>query len=330
MLVRWFDGRLSPDEIDSLASWIRESPENRARAQHIYDICFAAKMHSAGDRFNTENALAKVHAEMSARRGRNIMAVIRNVAAALLIPVVAAASIFFFKVANRPDNHQVQMIEVSTVTGMVSQFQLPDGSKVWMNANSTLRYPSVFDGATRDVELDGEAFFDVAHDKTHPFSVHTAQMDIQVTGTRFNVDAYNLPDRNPRAWLEEGGINLSWKNSSGEQQLVPVVPGQCAELGMETRTVSIASADIGGAAAWKDGGFSFMDTSLEEALRQIGNRFHVSFVIANKALMTRKYTGDLREETLSGILQNFSLADGIRFRTIEKSVSSGRQILEVY
>ena len=89
MLVRWFDGRLSPDEIDSLASWIRESPENRARAQHIYDICFAAKMHSAGDRFNTENALAKVHAEISARRGRNIMAVIRNVAAALLIPVVA-------------------------------------------------------------------------------------------------------------------------------------------------------------------------------------------------------------------------------------------------
>ena len=207
---------------------------------------------------------------------------------------------------------------------------LPDGSSVQLNANSTLSYPGSFGKSKREVELDGEAFFDVAHDKQHPFIVHTHQMDIQVTGTRFNVDAYNLPGRKTRTWLEEGGINLLWRDAAGESKTAAVRPGQCATLAPDTRAVEIAPADISGAVAWKEGGFAFRDTPLEEALRQIGNRFFVNFTIKNKALAGKRYTGNLGDESLQTILRDFELADGIRFKTLENNDGSGRKIMEVY
>lgn len=329
MLVRWYDGKLSADEIDLLAAWLRESPENRAQAQRIYDLCFAAEMRSAQDRFDTGEALRKVHAGMAVRRNRNVLATVRNIAAAMLLPVVLAASFFFHRMSG-PQEAPTHIIEVSTVTGMLSHLSLPDGSEVWLNANTTLRYPAVFNKETRDVELDGEAFFDIAHNADQPFSVHTAGMDIQVTGTRFNVDAYDLPGRNPRAWLEEGGIRLHWTDGTGTGKTVSLVPDQYAELSLDTHTVDITSVRADGALAWKEGGFAFRDTPLEEALRQIGNRFHVDFVLKNKALAVKRYTGDLRDESLPDILKNFKLADGIRFVSREKTDDAGRLIMEVY
>ncbi len=329
LLVRWYDGKLSQEEIDALVSWMHEAPENREHARQIYDLCFAARIRAGEGRFDTDAALRKVHGEMSVRRSRKVLTVLRNIAAALLLPVVLAASFFFVR-RTAGSGEDIPMIEVSTVTGMISRFELPDGSQVWLNANTTLRYPAVFGKTTRDVELDGEAFFDVAKDRQHPFSVHTAKMDIRVTGTRFNVDAYDLPGRNPRAWLEEGGIELRWTDGTGTARTAAVVPDQCAELDLDTRAVDISSVEAEGALAWTRGGFTFQDTPLEEALRQIGNRFHVRFILKNTALAEKRYTGDLTDDNLPTLLQNFTLADGIRFSALKKSDADDRRIMEVY
>ena len=329
MLVRWYNGELSSVEIDALAAWLRESVQNREHAQEVYDICFAADTSRAQGRFDADAALKKTQARIAAGRSRKIMTFTRNLAAALLIPIVVTAAILLHR-TSRQEQGEKQMVQLHTVNGMLSKLELPDGSTVHLNAGSTLAYPSAFGPDTREVELDGEAFFEIAHDVQHPFIVHTARMDIQVTGTRFNVDAYNLPGRKPRAWLEMGGINLHWKDAAGQPASAAVLPGQCATLDAAAGTVDISTADISSALAWKDGGFAFCDTPLEEALRQIGNRFGVSFSLDDKALAGKRYTGDLADESLQTILRNFELADGIRFRTLDKSDSSGRTIMEVY
>lgn len=329
MLVRWYNGELTADEIDTLAAWLRESNENRLHAQEIYDICFAADTAGAPSRFDAEAALNKTQSRIAAARSKKAMVFARNIAAALLIPVVLAAGFLLHRLSG-PGESAAAMVQLRTVTGMLSFITLPDGSTVQLNANSSLCYPSSFGKGMREVELDGEAFFDIAHDKQHPFIVHTHEMDIQVTGTRFNVDAYNLPGRKTRTWLEEGGINLLWRDAAGESKTAAVRPGQCATLAPETRAVEIAPADISGALAWKEGGFAFRDTPLEEALRQIGNRFCVNFTIKNKALAIKRYTGNLGDESLQTILRDFELADGIRFKTLENNDGSGRKIMEVY
>ena len=329
MLVRWYNGELSADEIDTLAAWLREDKENRLHAQEIYDICFAADTAGAPSRFDAEAALKKTQSRISAARSQNILKFARNLAAALLIPVVLSAGVLLYRLSGQRET-EPGMVQLRTVTGMLSSITLSDGSTVQLNAGSTLSYPARFGKKSRDVELDGEAFFDIAHDKQHPFIVHTHQMDIQVTGTRFNVDAYNLPGRETRTWLEEGGINLLWKDACGVSQTAAVRPGQCATLAPDTKAIEIAAADISGALAWKDGGFAFCDTPLEEALRQIGNRFCVSFTVKNKALAGKCYTGNPGSENLQTILQDFELADGIRFKTLDKTDGSGRKIMEVY
>ncbi len=329
MLVRWYNGELSADEIDTLAAWLRESKENRLHAQEVYDICFAADTAGAPSRFDAEAALKKTQSRIAAARSKKAMVFARNIAAALLIPVVLAAGLLLNRLSG-PGVSEAAMVQLRTVTGMLSAITLPDGSTVQLNANSSLCYPSSFGKGMREVELDGEAFFDIAHDKQHPFIVHTHEMDIQVTGTRFNVDAYNLPGRKTRTWLEEGGINLLWRDAAGESKTAAVRPGQCATLAPETRAVEIAPADISGALAWKEGGFAFRDTPLEEALRQIGNRFCVNFTIKNKALAIKRYTGNLGDESLQTILRDFELADGLHFKTLDKTDGSGRKIMEVY
>lgn len=329
LLVRWYNGELSAEEIDAVAAWLTESAENRARAQEIYNICFASQMHSGQKRFDAGAALQKVNFKISALRSRNIMATIRNIAAALLLPVILLSSFFFHRLSTK-DEIAPATVEVKSVTGMITHLDLPDGSSIYLNANTTLRYPATFGSGPRDVELDGEAFFDIAHDAAHPFTVHTSQMDIRVTGTRFNVDAYSIPGRNPRTWLEEGGIDLKWKDSSGDAQSLPVKPGECATLALDTRSVDISSSDVSGAIAWKEGGFVFRDTPLEEALRQIGNRFNVIFVMKDNALKDKHYTGDLQDDNLHTILRNFRLADGIRFNSLDRKDSDDRLIMEVY
>lgn len=329
MLVRWYNGELSADEIDTLAAWLRKDKENRLHAQEIYDICFAADTAGAPSRFDAEAALKKTQSRISAARSKKAMVFARNIAAALLIPVVLAAGLLLHRLSG-PGESEAAKVQLRTVTGMLSFITLPDGSSVQLNANSSLCYPSNFGKGMREVELDGEAFFDIAHDKQHPFIVHTHEMDIQVTGTRFNVDAYNLPGRKTRTWLEEGGINLLWRDADGVSQTAAVRPGQCATLAPETRAVEIVQADISGALAWKEGGFAFRDTPLEEALRQIGNRFCVDFTIQNKALAIKRYTGNLGDESLQTILRDFELADGLHFKTLDKTDGSGRKIMEVY
>ncbi|MBQ3659400.1 MAG: FecR domain-containing protein [Bacteroidales bacterium] len=329
MLVRWYNGELSADEIDTLAAWLREAEENRLHAQEIYNICFAADTAGVPKRFDAEAALKKTQSRIAAGWNKKTLMLARNVAAALLIPVVLAAGMLLHRLSGQRESEPA-MVQLRTVTGMLSNITLPDGSTVQLNANSTLSYPGSFGKSKREVELDGEAFFDIAHDKQHPFIVHTHEIDIQVTGTRFNVDAYNLPGRKTRTWLEEGGINLLWRDAAGESKTAALRPGQCAILAPETRAVEITPADISGALAWKEGGFAFRDTPLEEALRQIGNRFCVNFTIKNKALAGKRYTGNLGDESLQTILRDFELADGIRFKTLENNDGSGRKIMEVY
>lgn len=329
MLVRWYNGELSADEIDTLAAWLREAKENRLHAQEVYDICFAADTAGAPSRFDAEAALKKTQSRIAAARSKKAMVFARNIAAALLIPVVLAAGLLLHRLSGQGESRQAT-VQLRTVTGMLSFITLPDGSTVQLNANSTLSYPGSFGKGMREVELDGEAFFDVAHDNQHPFIVHTHEMDIQVTGTRFNVDAYNLPGRKTRTWLEEGGINLLWRDAAGKSKTAAVRPGQCATLAPDTKAIEIAAADISGALAWKDGGFAFRDTPLEEALRQIGNRFCVNFTIKSKALAIKRYTGNLGDESLQTILRDFELADGLHFKTLDKTDGSGRKIMEVY
>ncbi|WP_316798309.1 FecR family protein [Pedobacter frigidisoli] len=141
--------------------------------------------------------------------------------------------------------------QIDVPAGKQFKITLSDGTKVWLNAVSSVKYPVAFQDAQRVVYLTGEAYFEVSKDKTRPFIVKTKQSSVEVTGTEFNI--MSLPEENDvRTTLLEGSVNVAYANSS-----VKLIPGEEALSNIPNHTIVKSKADIENAIAWKSGYFIF-------------------------------------------------------------------------
>lgn len=181
---------------------------------------------------------------------------------------------------NRPvaSVQHIRMLEVSNPRGKVSKVVLPDGSTVWLNADSHLSFPERFVGKTRDVSLSGEAYFCVKHDARHPFVVTTEQLVTTVHGTVFDVCAY--PSKPSHVALLMGSVAV--KNPAGEERFVK--PGQMASLASDG-SIALADADTYSIGQWTEGFFYFGDTRLIDIMMELGRWYNVNIVFENEATM---------------------------------------------
>lgn len=194
-----------------------------------------------------------------------------------------------------------------TPRGGQYQVTLPDGTRVWLNAASSLKYPVCFNGPERKVDLTGEAYFEVAADVQHPFKVLTNDMEIQVLGTHFNVMAYT-DEKNINTTLLEGAVKIV----RGEAGHV-LHPGQQAILDKQTTMVQLKNADIQQVVAWKNGYFQFDGADLPALLRQIARWYDLD-IIYEGAVPDHEFVGRIsRNSHLSSVLKALQLSD-IHFR----------------
>lgn len=162
---------------------------------------------------------------------------------------------------------------------------LADGSQVWLNAESTITYPVAFQGETREVRLQGEAYFEIAKNKNQPFIVHTTQFDVQVTGTQFNVRAY--PGEMESATLAEGGIQLEKGGKT-----YSLKPGQQAYL--EEEEVQVRKVNLESAIAWRYNAFSFEETPLEEIMNELARWYNIHVFYLNPKVKELHFTAWFR------------------------------------
>ncbi len=196
---------------------------------------------------------------------------------------------------------------VSTPKGGTYQVVLPDGTHVWLNAASTLRFPSVFSGAERKVELTGEAYFEVTKNKKKPFRVSANNMGIEVLGTHFNVNAYD-DEEQIKTTLLEGAVRLS---SGNNHRLLK--PGQQARLGKTSR-FSIAEVNVEEAIAWKKGYFIFDNENIESIMRKVSRWYDVDVSYQGKVDQGR-YGGTVsRFDSVEGVLKSLELTGSVHFR----------------
>ena len=174
--------------------------------------------------------------------------------------------------------------KVSVPKGGTYQLVLSDGTKVWLNAASSLRYPTAFGGQFRSVELTGEAYFEVTHNGHLPFRVRAKGAEVEVLGTHFNVKAYN-DEKALKATLLEGRIKLV--TDAGKSVIMH--PGQQAEVKDEDISIN-NNVDLDQAVAWQKGLFVFDNTPLKEIMGQISRWYDIDVV----------YEGPLKNETFGG------------------------------
>ena len=163
------------------------------------------------------------------------------------------------------------------------QLRLSDGTVVYLNSDSRLKYPEVFTGNERKVYLEGEAYFEVAKDKEHPFKVMAQGVEVNVLGTHFNVNAY--PERTDVVTtLVEGKVRVG----RGTRQIV-LVPGEQAAASAES--LNVKKVDVREYIAWKDGLFVFSRMSLEEIMRQVYRWYGVETVFSDETVRAVTFTG---------------------------------------
>lgn len=178
---------------------------------------------------------------------------------------------------------------ISVPTGGQWQLVLPDGTKVWLNSASGIIYPTTFaHQKERIVQLAGEAYFEVAKDKQHPFLVKTAQQTVAVLGTHFNINSY-ADEPSARTTLAEGSVRITAK--TGGSALLK--PGQQAVL--KQGQLAVITANVDDAIAWKDGSFHFTDQNIQSIMRQLSRWYNIE----------ARYEAGVSSEGLNGRISRF-------------------------
>ena len=167
---------------------------------------------------------------------------------------------------------------------------LADGTKVWINSESELSFPSAFEGKDRVVELKGEAYFDVVKDAGHPFIVKTGETAIRVLGTSFNICGY-AEDGYQQTTLVSGSVEVDYR---GKQYRL--TPGEQLEVREEGGEPEIRKVDVRLYTSWKDGMFRFLDMPLDELTVKLKRWYDVNFVFENEACKAYRFSGAVRKD----------------------------------
>jgi ferric-dicitrate binding protein FerR (iron transport regulator) len=209
---------------------------------------------------------------------------------------------------------------MATPRGGQYRLVLPDGSRVWLNAVSSIRFPTAFTGNERKVEITGEAYFEIVKDEFRPFRVLVKpvsgndDMEVTVLGTHFNINAYQ-DEPAIKTTLLEGSVKVT----NGTNHTV-IKPGQQTQLNINGVIKVIQDADVAEVVAWKDGRFEFNDTDLKTIMRQVMRWYDVDVEYQNN-MPDRYFTANIsRNKTLSGVLTILKLSD-VGFKLEGKKLS---------
>jgi len=214
---------------------------------------------------------------------------------------------------------------LSTPRGGQYQLTLPDGSEVWLNAASSIKYPTVFNGNERVVEITGEAYFEVKHNSKMPFKVKANNEVIEDLGTHFNINAY-ADEPIQKTTLLEGSIKIKTENNSNNNNSNNISnnsailkPGQQSQI-INDKISIVSDVDVDGVVAWKNGKFAFTELSMEEIMRQI-SRWYDADIVFDQPVPGHFVADISRKEPVSKLLKLLELTDRVHFKIENKKIT---------
>lgn len=335
LIIRFFEGEISPEEKEILFQWLNEDIVNvqtflRERKNYDLELVSNEQLTTPIDikkeyekirKFIETDKRNQIKQKKLKRRSEGIRYLKQTISyAAILACCFFIGKQIIFKnqkeivpketnsiipaqiqshVIPAPEEYKV----IQVFKGTKKMLLLPDNTKVWVNSQSELRFPEKFEGNTREVWLEGEAYFQVAKDANKQFIVHTREFDIKVHGTSFNVFAYKQYSEKAFT-LVEGSITLTSNMNTNSKELY-LIPGQQAIY--DDGELNIKEIDPKTEISWKDNKFYFREKTFQDICRQLEHTFNVTIHIEGDNLKNYIYTGDfIRNESLADILSIMS------------------------
>lgn len=258
-------------------------------------------------------ALQRVKSNIGNRKSKGLMMVLQRIAAILLLPLLSFIIWQGVQITNYKQN--VSEHKISTPPTLRSNFVLPDGTKIWMNGGTSLQYPEQFVGEERMVVLNGEAYFEVAKDKQHPFIVKMGDLLVEATGTEFNISSF-FDDSKQEILLTEGSVKLHLQKDCQRVQLTDLKLNELAIFDRNNRKMSVNVVDTEKYIAWKEGRIIFKNDNLEDVITKLERWYNIDFKYSDEIKGSYAFTGTFEGEDLARILNCIELTTPIHFEIL--------------
>ncbi len=324
LLIDFLAGKITAEEKVLLFKWIDESDENKHCYTQLREIWVSSGIGNPSTPFQKEKAflLFKERVDAVKRskqlKRKNLFIRVAGIAA-LLLPFVLLLYVSnqYMNLKNNLAGQPPVFTSIVAPKGSQSQVELPDGTQVWLNAGSSLRYSNTFGQRDRNLSLSGEAYFDVTKNKSIPFIVRSGEVKVEVLGTRFNVKAYEQLDR-IKVTLLEGSVSL---RSTTDEHTYLLEPMEMAVYSKDQRQMEIVKTLSSQAHGWTNGDILFNGESFEEIAFMLEQRFNVAIHIGKESLKKRQFKGDFRKSESIERIFNVMATDGqFRYKITEDSI----------
>lgn len=286
LLYKFFEGLTTEQENEMIKAWMESSPENEKRffeERKIYDAIILNSEESKVHEYSLPDE------EIGESRPRIPMYVkeIMKIAAAILVTLLGS---WYFFSQDDVDSNPVAMQTINVPAGQRLNLVLPDGTNVWLNAKTTIKYPVAFNSKERLVTIDGQAYFDVAKNEKVPFLVKTPQGTVQALGTKFDILDYSDGERDFQAMLMEGSVKVQLSDKESESVILSPEKKAFLDKGkLEVIHVSDMSAY-----QWKEGLISFRNEAFEDIMKSFEKTYDITIVIENTKVKNISFTGKFR------------------------------------
>ncbi len=307
LIASYMEGKIRPEDTERLREWVRASEDNRREYQRLRNLWEVTHPVFNPEKIDVEAALRKVEKRISINKIKhNLVRFFYHTAAVLLLPSLGA---IFYLLQMKSEWHDIVSQEISTPFGTRSKVVLPDSSIVWLNSGSSLSYELSKWNDKRDVQLSGEAYFEVKTDPSHPFVVHTNSMNVCATGTAFNVEAYD-GDSIVAVTMQEGKIGVAIEGNPH----IALAPGFRMVYNKDKNNCRITEADTYKWIAWKDGKLVFRDDSLGYVFRRLEQTFNAEIILHDKELGRQVFRATFESESLIEIMDLLKMAAPIEYK----------------
>ncbi len=317
ILAAYLSGALDAEQRAAVEAWYDASPANRRLMGEIYRLLYLNDRINDTARIDVEKAYVHCRTRIREQARRRVwLRSLKRLAASAAVIVVLLAGGWM---ARSSVERLTRPMVVYTQVGERSQAVLPDGTKVWLNSSSRVEYAASFFSRKRRVKMDGEAYFEVSHDRHAPFVVSTNGLDIRVLGTRFNIR--NNEDKHLiTTVLLEGSVEASVTGERGTA--LRLHPSQ--QLTFDTDTKSMLLTDIPTAERsinWIYGRFSFEHNTLEEIAEELNRYYNVDIRFKDDALRQLRFSGDFQvDDGIYHIMSVLQLTYKFNYRIVDNDI----------
>lgn len=314
IIYKCFKNQGTPEEVKEVQNWAKEDKENLRLLEEIYNVYSISNKIPRSLNPNMQKAWERIDKNTQAKSPGLFLNRFKYIAAS--VAIILGLATFWLINTSRIDRNSKQFTEIITPMGQKTMVILPDGSTVWLNSGSNLKYSRDFNNKQRYVELNGEAYFEVQKDKTKQFRVEAGRLDVDVYGTSFNIKNYS-DDKLQEIVVAEGIVGIADRN----KEIKRLVKGERVQLNKESGKITFSEANINLSTAWKENELIFKNTPFVEVVKYLERWYGVNITIDPTMEGKHNYTFKLKTESFREVLEMIKIMTPLEYEIKGKDVT---------